>query len=52
MGILFAATITCAHLNAIINRINLKLNLTNQQKVELVRELKTYFNECTITIKK
>jgi hypothetical protein len=49
MDYVLAAVITCNQLNGIINRINSKINLTPQQKTELVAELKNYFKYCKIT---
>lgn len=52
MEFILVASITCNQLNAIINRLNSKLNMTDQQKIEVATELKTYFKTCTVKFKK
>jgi hypothetical protein len=52
MEYLLSAAIACNQLNAIINRLNKKINMTEQQKIEVVYELKNHFKTCTIEFKK
>jgi hypothetical protein len=52
MALLLTTTISCYQLLEVFLRIEKSLNLTTQQKIELVQELKKHFKTCPLVIKK
>lgn len=51
MALLLTTTISCSQLFGLFLKIEKNLNLSYNQKVEVVQELKKHFKSCPIIIK-